>query len=159
MTYARGTEVSVEKSRAEIETILKRYGATHFAYMSEPSRAVIAFVASERKIRFDLPLPKVDEFRRTPANRVYRGNDAMLKAWEQGCREKWRALALCIKAKLESVEAKIETFESAFLAHVVMPDGRTIGETIQEPLAQVYGGNRVPLLPNYSGGDDARSKP
>lgn len=146
MTYARGTEVSVEKSRAEIETILKRYGATHFAYMSEPSRAVIAFVASERNIRFDLPLPKVEEFRRTRQNRVYRGNDAMLKAWEQGCREKWRALALCIKAKLESVEAKIETFESAFLAHIVMPDGQTVAEHTRPTIAAAYQSGEVQAL-------------
>jgi len=36
MTYAVGTSVSVEKSRAEIERILKRYGASHFAFMSSP---------------------------------------------------------------------------------------------------------------------------
>jgi hypothetical protein len=34
----------------------------------------------------------------------------------QARRQKWRALSLCIKAKLERVESKIETFEEAFLA-------------------------------------------
>jgi hypothetical protein len=62
MAYAKDTEVSVEKSRAEIESILKRYGASHFAYMTEPTRAVIAFRAKDRNIRFDLPLPLLRGF-------------------------------------------------------------------------------------------------
>lgn len=146
MAYARDTEVSVEKSRAEIEAILKRYGASHFAYMTEPTRAVIAFRAKDRNIRFDLPLPKVEEFRRTPSQKLWRDNDATHRAWEQGCRQKWRALTLCIKAKLESVESKIETFEEAFLAHVVMPDGRTVGEHTTPRIAQSYAGGEVTAL-------------
>lgn len=149
MTYARGTEVSVEKSRAEIETILKRYGATHFAYMTEPARAVIAFVASGRNIRFDLPLPNPTEKKFTH-NRYHtaRTRDAAFSSWEQACREKWRALALCIKAKLESVESKIETFEEAFLAHVVLPDGSTVGEYTRPRIAASYENKEVQnLLP------------
>ncbi len=148
MTYARGTEVSVEKSRAEIESTLKRYGATHFAYMTEPLRAVIAFVAKERRIRFDLPLPDMEKFSRTPARRAVRTPDEKFKAWEQACRERWRALHLCIKAKLESVEAGIENFEEAFLAHVVMPDGQTVAEHTRSRIAQAYeNGSSIPLLP------------
>jgi hypothetical protein len=37
---------------------------------------------------------------------------------------------LAVKAKLISVADGIETFEEAFMAHVVMPDGRTVAETI-----------------------------
>ena len=55
--YADATEVSVEKSRAEIEKTLTRYGATAFAYAWEGGRAVIQFQAKGRRIRFDLPLP------------------------------------------------------------------------------------------------------
>lgn len=43
MNYAQNTEVSVEKSRAEIERTLQRYGATKFMYGSDTNRAVIAF--------------------------------------------------------------------------------------------------------------------
>jgi hypothetical protein len=57
-------------------------------------------------------------------------------------------LLLCIKAKLESVEAKIETFEEAFLAHVVLPDGETVGEHALPAVAAIYkGGQLRPLLP------------
>jgi hypothetical protein len=147
MTYAAGTSVSVEKSRAEIETILKRYGASHFAYLSEPERAVIAFRAKDRNIRFDLPLPRRDAFRRPPKQYRERTSAQIDAAHEQACRERWRALVLCIKAKLESVSSKIETFETAFMAHIVMPDGGTVGEHVLPRIAAVYSGEKVPLLP------------
>ena len=35
--------------------------------------------------------------------------------WEQACRQRWRALALVIKAKLEAIDAEISTFEEEFL--------------------------------------------
>jgi hypothetical protein len=63
-------------------------------------------------------------------------------------RQKWRALLLCIKAKLEAVESKIETFEEAFLAHVVMPDGKTVGDHTLTAIAVAYEGKDMPpLLP------------
>ncbi|MGO2112569.1 MAG: hypothetical protein ACTH31_13250 [Pseudoclavibacter sp.] len=56
-TYAKNTEVTVERSRAELEKTLGRYGATHFGYLSEPGSAVIAFRLGARQVRFSLPLP------------------------------------------------------------------------------------------------------
>lgn len=55
--FASSTDVSVEKSRAEIEGLIVRYGATHTAFMSAPGRAVICFEAKARRIMFELPLP------------------------------------------------------------------------------------------------------
>ena len=49
-TFAADTSVSVEKSRAEVERTLARYGATAFGYMTEPGRAVIMFEAHGRRI-------------------------------------------------------------------------------------------------------------
>ena len=43
MRYASDTEVSVEKSRSEIEGTLRRYGATGFLSGWEGSQAMIAF--------------------------------------------------------------------------------------------------------------------
>jgi hypothetical protein len=61
-------------------------------------------------------------------------------------REAWRALLLCIKAKLVSVESKIETFEEAFLAHVVMPDGKTAYEHTRPRIAAMYKGGEIQAL-------------
>ncbi|HWF01594.1 MAG TPA: hypothetical protein VG248_17460 [Caulobacteraceae bacterium] len=55
---------------------------------------------------------------------------------EQACRQKWRALALVIKAKLEAVSAGITTVEDEFLAQTMMGDGRTVGEVVQPQLEE-----------------------
>ena len=147
--FAEGTSVSVEKSRAEIEGLIVRYGATHTAFMNAPGRAVICFEAKGRRIMFELPLPDRDDKRflrdgrgtaRSPAKRA--------EAWEQACRQRWRALALVIKAKLEAVESGITAFEDEFLAHIVMPDGQTVATHIKPRIAEAYdSGSMLPLLP------------
>jgi hypothetical protein len=150
MSYASGTSVSVEKTEGEIKAVLRRYGATAMASFEGPHYAVIAFEMKDRRITMRLPLPdkEADEFRRTPSKRQVRSADQQLAAWEQACRARWRALFLCIKAKLESVESGIETFEDAFLAHIQMPDGRTVSDHVRQRIALAYeGGDMQPLLP------------
>lgn len=142
--FAADTSVSVERTRAEIETVLQRYGATAFGYRTAEGIAVIEFACQDRHVRFTLPLPKRDEkrFHVTDVRRDRRTPDAALKAWEQACRQSWRALLLAIKAKLEAVAAGIAEFEEEFLAYVVDPVTRqTVGEQIRPELAQRYLGN------------------
>lgn len=87
------------------------------------------------------------------AVRGHRRSDAdAYKAWEQACRQKWRALCLCIKAKLEAVEAGISVFEDEFLANIVDPvSGRTVGEVMRPQIAVSYERGGVPLLLNEPG--------
>lgn len=147
--FAENTDVPVEKSRAEIERLIVRYGATSTAFMNGPGRAMIAFEASGRRILFELPLPdQADKrFERDGRNSV-RGPEKRYAAWEQACRQKWRALALVIKAKLEAVASGITTFEDEFLAHIVMPDGQTVGQHVRPTIAATYdSGQMRPLLP------------
>ncbi|MEM9074467.1 MAG: hypothetical protein AAGE52_38590, partial [Myxococcota bacterium] len=117
MRYAENTSVTVERSRAEIERILQRYGCREFAYRSTGELAQIAFKLNDRMIRFELhlPDPNSDEFTRTPSRRTKRNEAAAYKAWEQACRQRWRALMLVIKAKLEAVETGITSFDVEFL--------------------------------------------
>lgn len=153
--YAEGTSVSEAKSKAEIESMLRRYGAGEFASAWKGDTAVIAFEAHGRRIRFRLPLPspKDSKFWKSESGRERsstKGGDATaLRAWEQECRRRWRALALIIKAKLESVESGIETFEVAFLAHTVVPGtSETFGDWAGPRLAEAYETKRMPpLLP------------
>lgn len=148
--YAATTDVSVERSRAEIEKLITRYGATATAFMTEPKRALIMFEAQERRVVFELPLPDVadEEFGLTPTGRDKRNPQARYTAWEQACRQRWRALALVIKAKLEAVASGITTFEDEFLAHIIMPDGMTVGSHVKPTIAAWYaGGTMRPLLP------------
>lgn len=147
MNYAAQTEVSVEKSRAEIESILGRYGANRFGYMTEPERAIIGFVANGMAVKFVLPLPTRDEkrFWQTPHGRRRRTEQEAYAAWEQGCRSSWRALCLCIKAKLEAVQCGITTFEQEFLAHFVLPNGSTFGQHAIPQLDEIKSGH-MPIL-------------
>lgn len=148
-TFARDTEVPADRSRAEIERTLRRYGAERFAYMSAPDTSVIAFEAQGRRVRFTIPMPDRNshEFTRTPTGRMRNSKAAVDAEWERACRQRWRALALCVKAKLEAVEAGIATFEEEFMAHIVLPDGSMVAERALPYIQQAYEtGSTPPML-------------
>ncbi len=145
-TYAKDTQVTVDKSKAEIERILTRYGATAFMQGWDQERAVLAFVIQGRQIRMVVPMPAKEEFRYSPERRSKRTDAAMLAAWEQGCRQRWRALALVVKAKLEAVEAGISTLETEFLAHTVLPNGETVAQFMLPQIRVAYETGLMPAL-------------
>jgi len=150
-TYAAGTDVASDKSRAEIERTLKRYGATAFAYAWEGEEARIAFKMDGRQVRLSLPLPGLRAYATTPTGKA-RSPAATEAAYEQAVRQRWRALALIVKAKLEAIEAGIGTVETEFLASVMLADGSTVGEWAAPQLAAVYGRGEMPaLMPGGSG--------
>lgn len=130
--YAETTKVPVERTKHEIEQALKRYGADQFISGWEHGRAMLGFRAQQRMIRFELVLPDADGRNKVKA--------------EQQIRQRWRALLLVIKAKLEAVESNISTFESEFLAHIVLPDNRTVGQALAPQLAQMYTTKKMPPL-------------
>jgi hypothetical protein len=159
-TYAKTTTVTVESSRAEIERTLTRYGATHFAYGWNPDAAMVEFAAQGRRVRFVLPMPDRDDPQFTTYRRskygttVHRTDEAAHKLWDQACRQRWRALSLVIKAKLEAVEAGISEFESEFLANIVLPDGSTAGSWLRPQIAEAYeSGKMPPMLPALGAGN------
>ena len=147
--YAEHTLVPVAESKAEIEAILTRYGADQFASGWAEGRAVIQFKAKERFVRFELPLPAQDEKRFRLDHRGYARSDTKrLEVWEQACRQRWRCLALAVKAKLEAVESGITTFEDEFMAHIVLPGDKTLGQWARPQIADAYANNRLPpMLP------------
>lgn len=148
--YASQTEVSPEKTRSEIETVLKRYGASHFGYMTTPERVAIGFQAHGKRVKFELPLPlltdRVFTHRKNGSFWVLRTSVQRDKAHSQAIRSCWRALLLVIKAKLEAVEAEITTFEEEFLAHIVLPNGRTVAENLLPRIAESYQTGEMPPL-------------
>jgi hypothetical protein len=138
MTYANETKVPVDRSRAEIEKTLAKFGADHFGYSSSAFEAAVGFHAKGRLIRFRLPLPN-------------RANYRSQESHAQAVRAAWRALALSIKAKVVAVESKIVTFEEEFLAQTVMPDGITAAEHVLPKIKDAYAQRRpVALLPNFT---------
>ena len=146
--YASHTTVAPEKSRAEIERVIRRYGATAFAYMGGPQGAAVAFQVNTRQVRFMLPLPDPKDKIFLPKRaRTGRSREsAIVAAYELAIRQRWRALALCIKAKLEAVAAGIVTFDEEFLAHLVLPGGKTMGEEYIPQLEGHFSGKSLPPL-------------
>lgn len=153
--YASDTSVTSEKSRGEIERILERYGADQFAYGWDADAAVVAFRLNSRQVRLVVPLPAKNLPRfltyRRGSSLFERTEEAARALWEQECRQRWRALALVIKAKLEAVECGISDFESEFLANIMLPSGATAGEWLKPQIEQAYltgkMGSLLPLLP------------
>lgn len=152
MAYAATTNVAVSKTKGEIDGLLRKHRAGGFGIFEEATRAMLVFEMADRRIVFHLPLPnQMDkQFIMTERGKT-RTADAAMASWEQACRSRWRALFLCIKAKLESIESGIESFEDAFLAHIQMPDGHSVSEHVRPRIAQAYeSGSMQPLLPSPS---------
>lgn len=142
MAYAAATRVPEDRSRNEIEQLVRRYGATNFAYANGATGAMVAFETKRRRVRFLLAYPP--EMRK-PAE--HRGRWDAAEAMAQERRRLWRALVLVVKAKLEGVASKVETFDQAFMAHLVMPGGRTLAEHLMPEVERmITSGKMGPLL-------------
>lgn len=151
-TYAKGTQVDSNQSRAEIERTLERYGATSFAYSKNEREAVVVFDMKQRRVRFALPLPARSEFTTTDSGRSRKSQAAIEDAYQQAVRQRWRALALVIKAKLESIESGIETFDEAFMPQILLPGGnQTVSEWMVPQIEKSYEHNVMPPLLITSG--------
>lgn len=151
--YAAGTNVNADQSRAEIQRTLERYGADQFMFGWDRDCAVVGFRINDRQIRFVVPMPDLDsdDVRLTDTGKT-RTPSACKDRYDQLVRQRWRALLLVIKGKLEAVESGIVTFDAEFLAHIVLPDGRTVADTVVPRVEQAYRDHEMPsLLPEYAG--------
>ena len=160
MAYAKNTKVAVSQSRAEIERLLSRHKCSQFStgVDHEQHRAVVQFKAYNRIIRFEVQLPNpTDTEYRQDRHGWTRTPTGIENAVEQGERQRWRALLLVIKAKLEAVENHIATFEEEFLAHIVLPNQQTVAAYVQPLIERAYTTGRMPterLLESAEGARD-----
>ena len=146
MAFAKGTKVAIDTTTQQIKMMLRKAGAVAFATLEENESAAIAFRLHELNIRMTIPMPDrfAKRFTHTEERSLARSDDAAEKLWEQASKERWRALHLCVKAKLEAIDAGVETFEDAFLAHVQMAGGQTVGEHLKDQLPAIVAG-QAPL--------------
>lgn len=121
--FAERTTVPVEKSKADTEKLLDRYGADQFVYGKEPGSIRVMFRVKGRMIRIDVKMPENNP---------------------QEQRRLWRSLYLIIKAKLEAVESGILTFEQEFTPYMLLPDGRTVAEWIEPQMELAYQNRLMP---------------
>jgi len=146
--YAQSTKVSVSSSVQQIEGLLKKYGATSFAYGddSDAGSAMVCFKLTDRQVRLTLPIPRLQEFRKTESRGIVRSDAEMRVQWEKSCRQRYRALLLIIKAKLVAIEDGITTLEREFLADIVTPSGETVSQVLAPQLRSMYERGQVPSL-------------
>lgn len=151
--YAAGTDVPADRSRGEIERTLRRYGAKSLAYgWDEDSNvAMLGFTMHGRQVRFVLPMPNADDpdFTETDTGRK-RTASAAAEMYEKAVKQKWRVLALIVKAKLEAVESGVVDFHNEFMPNFVLPGGMTVADSVRGRVAEAYATGQVPaLLPDY----------
>jgi hypothetical protein len=137
MTYAANTSVAPEKTRAEIERLVMKHGGTTFAYGVEPNAAQVMFDMRDRRVLFRVQFVPLEK---------HVSRAAAERRREQRVRSRWRALLLVIKAKLEAVDSGVETFEQAFLAHLLIPGKGTVGDRLIPSLDDVFDGRPMPPL-------------
>lgn len=149
-TYAKDTTVTVDSTLQEIRRTLKRYNVTSIATSESDEHVIIAFEMLNRRVRFVLPLPNRDNVEYTydrNSGPYSRRGTFYEEKYNQAIRQRWRALLLCIKAKLESVESGIETLEEAFMAQLVLADGQTMSEWVKPQTERMFGdGAKMPPL-------------
>lgn len=158
--FAEDTSVPVERSKAQIEGVLSNYGASQYSSGWDDKVAFITFIFGGKQVVFMLPLPDrndekfVDKMR--AGRKTYKKNtpEVARKLWEQACRQRWRALHLVIKAKLEAVETGITTFEQEFLAHITIPGTqKSVGDVLIPQLDKAYtsGTKLLPMMQSQEG--------
>jgi hypothetical protein len=155
--FAENTDVSTERSRAELEGLLAKHGATQRATFSDDDtgRAAVQFRISGRMVRLDVVCPKLESYRpRTEAEWPHGWKrlsetqrlEWMRKRCEQGARTAWRRLLLVVKAKLEIIADGGSTFEREFLADILLPDGQTVHQALEAKLEESYRSGGMPKL-------------
>jgi hypothetical protein len=140
MAY-ESTSVPVERSQGEIRKLLTGHGVERLGFGEERDEtgqrwAAVSFSYSARSVRMRVPLKIVDE--KTVLVKAQRArsktrNEIRNVLYEQEERRIWRVLAWNLKARLVAVQEDVETFEEAFLAHLVNPaTNRTIYQELSE---------------------------
>jgi len=134
--YAAETDVPVERSKRAIELLLQHQGAEQFHTGWDATRDIIEFGWKGKQIRFVLPRPVRKDFELSPGG-LNRNMGQITRAMDQADRQRWRALFLVVRAKLEAVEAGIAVFEEEFMAFIVVPGrNQTVGEILLPQITQ-----------------------
>jgi hypothetical protein len=137
--YAAGTTVPVEKSKAELDALLGKHGATSRGVMSDDAAGIayIFFALKGDRYQLSLPLPRLESFPNPgsiPKGWGFwdqgRRDQWRSRAYEQACRERWRALLLMVKSKLEIVRLGMSDARHEFMADLVLANGKTIAEMV-----------------------------
>ena len=131
------TSTPVSNSRAEVERILRRYGANGLSVSQDykGGRVIVSFIVPNSTdkgapvVPVKLPVDVLRVFNALFTNGPFTLEQAQMssneKAWAQAERVAWRNLVLWIDAALSATTAGLQTITEAFFAHAVLSgDGR-----------------------------------
>ena len=137
------TTVSIEKSKEDINRLLKKFGCNGIQWTWIDNREILRFIHEfemkgvKHGITFEISIPDIGK-------RKGRGYD---KVFVRNERQAYRIVVHIIKAKLTAVETGVETFENEFLSKILyqLPDGKTakVGDVI---LNQISDAKPIDLL-------------
>lgn len=137
------TKVSIEKSKEEIDRLLKKFGCIGIQWTWLEGKEILRFMHEfelkgvKKGITFEISIPEISKRTGRGYDKKVVGND----------RQAFRIVLHIIKAKLTAVETGTETFENEFLSKILfqLPDGRTqkVGDVI---LDQISGTKPIKLL-------------
>lgn len=154
--YAKGTSVPTSRTEAEIRKLLAEHGANRLAVMTdlEQRRVEIAFQVDRLAFRMAVPMPDPSDRafnytnHRTPRELTKQERDRKLSQAE---RERWRAVLLLVKAKLQAIQLGVSTWEEEFLPYLVIDRrGQTLGQKVLPNLQAVLETGDLPTLPLLS---------
>jgi hypothetical protein len=141
MSYANKTTVSIENSQMEAQKLLQKYGAAKFAIDWQKNQ--ILFELKGRSARIQIRLPEKKAFEYTPKH-LKRQLAQVDAVYDQACRQRWRALVLVLKAKLEAIESGITTLDNEFMPYFILQNGMTLADYVIPQLSQP---DLLPQLP------------
>lgn len=162
------TSVPVSRSQAELEKLLRRYGASGFGVTNdyEAMKVMVHFRvpdsgekgAPQIPVRFDLDIRAVyDALYGRPTKRRWiedegkyvtewnpAGYDA--KKIQQAERVAWRQIVLWVDAACSAAASGVQRMSEAFFAHTLIRDEHGRNQRLVDHLDQVSGGNWRGLL-------------
>lgn len=132
------TKVPISKSQDDLRDTLSRFGADQFTFGEGSDWVGIELVHADTLVRLRCPVvvPTEDEARvAARAAHLATSSKAVTDPIERAKGERarvWRVLVWSVKARLVAVEEGLESFEQAFLSHLVDPGtGRTLWEQVR----------------------------
>ncbi len=125
--YADGAKTPVETTQTEIrKIILEKMGGTqlNFGYDAEHGREYVSFKAKGMPAVLSLPLMKEER------ERI----------------RLWRCMLLHVKNMWVSIEIGITTLEQTLIPYFLLPNHKTLGETLPPLIRQAIATGKIPAL-------------
>lgn len=135
MAYARGTEVSVDRSMAQVRQVLFKNGAQGVAMAESREACSVRFIYDDIPYKFSIQFPSASEprvvFDKAKRKRTLKQIESFI---EKEKMRLWRAMLLYITAAIEAHNNGLVDLKKSFMANMITSDGKTIYEKVGNDL-------------------------